>query len=145
MDAENYANLTRPWFASRSPFPLNFLVPSRHANNALCRILLSKVESPLYSITEVEGKVNRADVLHTVFPFSAAPCLSVCFSNRCFLVLHQLYSDAKECLNLLSHRLGGDHYFFGNSYVLWINIYILVLVGNTKVIVKGSVSYLGCL
>ncbi|XP_059910189.1 metaxin-3 isoform X2 [Gadus macrocephalus] len=82
VDAENYANLTRPWFASRSPFPLNFLVPSRHANNALCRILLSKVESPLYSITEVEGK---------------------------------LYSDAKECLNLLSHRLGGDHYFFGNS------------------------------
>ncbi|KAG7251194.1 hypothetical protein CRUP_034220, partial [Coryphaenoides rupestris] len=56
VDAENYANLMRPWSASRSPFPLNFLVPSRHANKALARILLSKVESPYYSITEVEGK-----------------------------------------------------------------------------------------
>ncbi|KAM4616767.1 metaxin-3 isoform 1-T1 [Polymixia lowei] len=82
VDAENYANLTRPWFASRSPFPLNFLVPSRHANKALSRILLTKGESPLHTITEVEGKI---------------------------------YSDAKECLNLLSHRLGTANYFFGNS------------------------------
>lgn len=58
VDAENYANLTRPWFASRSPFPLNFLVPSRHANTALSRILLTKGEAPLHRITEVEGKVN---------------------------------------------------------------------------------------
>ncbi|XP_029998824.1 metaxin-3 isoform X1 [Sphaeramia orbicularis] len=82
VDAENYANLTRPWFASRSPFPLNFVVPSRHANNALSRILLTKGESPLHRITEVEGKI---------------------------------YSDAKECLNLLSYRLGTANYFFGNS------------------------------
>ncbi|TDH12719.1 hypothetical protein EPR50_G00049860 [Perca flavescens] len=82
VDAENYANLTRPWFASRSPFPLNFLVPSRHANTALSRILLTKGEAPLHRITEVEGKI---------------------------------YSDAKECLNLLSYRLGTANYFFGNS------------------------------
>uniref|UniRef100_A0A672HUZ8 Metaxin n=1 Tax=Salarias fasciatus TaxID=181472 RepID=A0A672HUZ8_SALFA len=82
VDAENYANLTRPWFASRSPFPLNFLVPSRHANTALSRILLTKGEAPLHRITEVEGKI---------------------------------YSDAKECLNLLSYRLGTADYFFGNS------------------------------
>ncbi|KAA8592312.1 hypothetical protein FQN60_017767 [Etheostoma spectabile] len=81
VDAENYANLTRPWFASRSPFPLNFLVPSRHANTALSRILLTKGEAPLHRITEVEGKI---------------------------------YSDAKECLNLLSYRLGTANYFFGN-------------------------------
>lgn len=58
VDAENYANLTRPWFASRSPFPLNFLVPYRHASAALSRILLTKGEAPLHRITEVEGKVD---------------------------------------------------------------------------------------
>ncbi|XP_061842471.1 metaxin-3 isoform X2 [Nerophis lumbriciformis] len=81
LDADNYANLTRPWFASRSPFPLNFLVPSHHASIALTRILLTKGDSPQRRITEVEGK---------------------------------LYSDAKECLNLLSYRLGTANYFFGN-------------------------------
>lgn len=58
VDAENYANVTRPWFASHSPFPLNFLVPGRRANAALSRILLTKGEAPLHRITEVEGKVN---------------------------------------------------------------------------------------
>ncbi|XP_060894018.1 metaxin-3 isoform X1 [Labrus mixtus] len=82
VDAENYANLTRPWFASRSPFPLNFIVPGRSANTALSRILLTKGEAPLHRITEVEGKI---------------------------------YSDAKECLNLLAYRLGTANYFFGNS------------------------------
>ncbi|CAJ1068875.1 metaxin-3 isoform X2 [Xyrichtys novacula] len=82
VDAENYANLTRPWFASHSPFPLNFIVPSRHANAALSRILLTKGEAPLHRITEVEGKI---------------------------------YSDAKECLNLLAYRLGQANFFFGNS------------------------------
>lgn len=57
VDAENYANLTRPWFASRSPFPLNFFVPGRQASVALSRILLTKAEAPLHSIAEVEGKV----------------------------------------------------------------------------------------
>uniref|UniRef100_A0A674BG30 Metaxin 3 n=1 Tax=Salmo trutta TaxID=8032 RepID=A0A674BG30_SALTR len=80
VDSENYANLTRPWFASRSPFRHNFLVPCRHANMALSRILLTKGDSPLHTITEVEGKI---------------------------------YSEAKECLNLLSHRLETDYYFFG--------------------------------
>ncbi|XP_076007269.1 metaxin-3 isoform X2 [Genypterus blacodes] len=82
VDAENYVNLTRPWFASRSPFPLNFLVPSRRSRAALSKILLTKGESPLHRITEVEGKI---------------------------------YSDAKECLNLLSYRLGNENYFFGSS------------------------------
>ncbi|XP_061527723.1 metaxin-3 isoform X1 [Phycodurus eques] len=81
LDAENYANLTRPWFASRSPFPLNFLVPGRHADSARSRILLTKGGSRQSRITELEGK---------------------------------LYSDAKECLNLLSYRLGAASYFFGN-------------------------------
>ncbi|GAA6097509.1 metaxin-3 isoform X2 [Tachysurus ichikawai] len=82
VDAENYANLTRPWFASHSPFPLNFIVPSRQASVALSRILLTKAEAPLHSVAEVEGKI---------------------------------YSEAKECLNLFSHRLGSSHFFFGNT------------------------------
>ncbi|TRY95874.1 hypothetical protein DNTS_021401 [Danionella cerebrum] len=82
VDPENYANLTRPWFTSHSPFPLNFFVPGRQASLALSRILLTKAESPLLNITEVEGKI---------------------------------YSEAKECLNLLSHRLGNFPFFFGNS------------------------------
>ncbi|XP_028851117.1 metaxin-3 [Denticeps clupeoides] len=81
VDAENYADLTRPWFASRSPFPLNFFVPSCLASAGLSRLLLTKAESPLCGVKEVEGKI---------------------------------YSDAKECLNLLSHRLGSSHYFFGS-------------------------------
>ncbi|KAK1174266.1 metaxin-3-like isoform X1 [Acipenser oxyrinchus oxyrinchus] len=82
VDAENYSNVTRPWFASRTPFPLNFYLPCRQASAALNRILLTKGEPPLHSITEVEAKI---------------------------------YSDAKECLNLLSHRLGTSQYFFGNK------------------------------
>ncbi|MEQ2282618.1 Metaxin-3 [Ameca splendens] len=82
VDAENYSNLTRPWFASRSPFPLNFFLPSRLAHIALARILVTKGEGLLHRISEVEGKI---------------------------------YSDAKECLNLLSYRLGTANYFFDNS------------------------------
>uniref|UniRef100_A0AAY5EB09 Metaxin n=1 Tax=Electrophorus electricus TaxID=8005 RepID=A0AAY5EB09_ELEEL len=82
VDAENYSSLTKPWFAAHSPFPLGFFVPGRLAGAALSRILLTKAEAPLHSITEVEGKI---------------------------------YSDAKECLNLLSHRLGTSLYFFGNA------------------------------
>lgn len=82
VDAENYANVTRPWFASHSPFPLNFVVPICQANMALSRILLTKGEYPLNKINEIEAK---------------------------------LYSDAKECLNLLSYRLGTTNYFFGTS------------------------------
>ncbi|XP_032435047.1 metaxin-3 [Xiphophorus hellerii] len=82
VDAENYSNLTRPWFASRSPFPLNLFIPSRLANVALARILVTRGEGLLHRISEVEGKI---------------------------------YSDAKECLNLLSYRLGTADYFFDNS------------------------------
>ncbi|XP_019722542.1 metaxin-3 isoform X1 [Hippocampus comes] len=107
LDAENYANLTRPWFASHSPFPLNFLVPSRHANSARSRILLTRGEAPLCRITEVEGKVNRGGFK------TKKKC--ACHHHFHTVLSHcQLYSDAKECLNLLSYRLGEANYFFGN-------------------------------
>uniref|UniRef100_H2LYM8 Metaxin 3 n=1 Tax=Oryzias latipes TaxID=8090 RepID=H2LYM8_ORYLA len=82
VDTENYTSLTRPWFASRSPFPLNFIVPSRLARMALSRILLTKGECGLSTLP----------VRHL-----------------------RIYSDAKECLNLLSYRLGTANHFFGNS------------------------------
>lgn len=31
------------------------------------------------------------------------------------LVSHQIYRDAKECLNLLSKRLGTSQFFFGDT------------------------------
>ncbi|XP_063051195.1 metaxin-3 [Engraulis encrasicolus] len=82
VDAENYINMTRPWFASHSPFPLNFFVPGRLASLAHSRIMLTKADSPYCTLAEVEGKI---------------------------------YSEAKECLNLLSHRLGTSQYFFGST------------------------------
>ena len=33
------------------------------------------------------------------------------------LVSHQIYRDAKECLNLLSQRLGTSQFFFGDTWV----------------------------
>jgi len=113
VDAENYTSLTRPWFASRSPFPLNFVVPSRHANIALSRILLTKGEAPLHRISEVEGRVNTYMLCSFLLRVSC-PQVSLSLLLR-FFTLPQIYSDAKECLNLLSYRLGAANYFFGNS------------------------------
>ncbi|XP_062905406.1 metaxin-3 isoform X2 [Mobula hypostoma] len=80
IDIENYCNLTRPWFASRIPFPLNFYIPGQMSRSAMNQIILSRGEPPFYNIKEVEM---------------------------------QIYRDAKECLNLLSYRLGTSNFFFG--------------------------------
>ncbi|XP_072113923.1 metaxin-3 isoform X2 [Mobula birostris] len=80
IDIENYCNLTRPWFASRIPFPLNFYIPGQMSRSAMNQIILSRGEPPFYNIKEVET---------------------------------QIYRDAKECLNLLSYRLGTSNFFFG--------------------------------
>uniref|UniRef100_H3B5J0 Metaxin n=1 Tax=Latimeria chalumnae TaxID=7897 RepID=H3B5J0_LATCH len=82
VDAENYCNVTRSWFASKIPFPLNLYLPGKMSRAALNRILLTKGASPFYSLIEVEA---------------------------------QIYRDAKECLNLLSHRLGNSQFFFENK------------------------------
>ncbi|XP_013916252.1 PREDICTED: metaxin-3 isoform X1 [Thamnophis sirtalis] len=82
IEADNYYNMTKPWFASRIPFPLSWYLPRKMSRDALNRILLTKGGPPLYSITEIEV---------------------------------QIYRDAKECLNLLSNRLGSSPFFFGNK------------------------------
>ncbi|XP_077673101.1 metaxin-3 isoform X1 [Eretmochelys imbricata] len=81
VEAENYCTVTKPWFASRIPFPLSLYLPGKMSREALNRILLMRGEPPLYSLSEVEA---------------------------------QIYRDAKECLNLLSNRLGTSQFFFGN-------------------------------
>ncbi|KAM4808769.1 metaxin-3 [Rhinophrynus dorsalis] len=81
VDGENYCTMTRPWYASRTPFPLSLYLPGKMSREALNRILVTKGQPPLYSLTEVEA---------------------------------QIYKDAKECLNLLSNRLGEAPFFFGD-------------------------------
>ncbi|XP_053557334.1 metaxin-3 isoform X2 [Bombina bombina] len=80
VDTENYSNVTRPWYASRTPFPLNYYLPGKLSREAVNRILVTKGQPPLCSLNEVEA---------------------------------QIYKDAKECLNLLSNRLGTSQFFFG--------------------------------
>ncbi|XP_028915472.1 metaxin-3 isoform X5 [Ornithorhynchus anatinus] len=81
VDSDNYFTVTKPWFAARIPFPLSLILPGRMSRRALDRILLTRGESPLSPLQEVEA---------------------------------QIYRDAKECLNLLSNRLGTSPFFFGN-------------------------------
>ncbi|XP_058584639.1 metaxin-3 isoform X2 [Neofelis nebulosa] len=82
VESDNYFAVTKPWFASRIPFPLSLILPGRMSKGALNRILLTKGEPPLYHLREVEA---------------------------------QIYRDAKECLNLLSNRLGTSQFFFGDT------------------------------
>ncbi|XP_060274511.1 metaxin-3 isoform X4 [Ovis aries] len=81
VESDNYFTVTKPWFASRMPFPLSLILPGRMSKGALTRILLTRGEPPLYHLREVEA---------------------------------QIYRDAKECLNLLSNRLGTSQFFFGD-------------------------------
>ncbi|XP_068952430.1 metaxin-3 isoform X2 [Petaurus breviceps papuanus] len=81
VENDNYFTVTKPWFASRIPFPLSLILPGRMSKRALNRILLTKGEPPLFHLKEVEA---------------------------------QIYRDAKECLNLLSNRLGTSQFFFGD-------------------------------
>jgi metaxin len=71
-EGDNYFTGTKPWLASRIPFPLRFplslVLPGRMSRGELNRILLTTGEPPLYHAQEVEA---------------------------------QIYRDAKECLNLL--------------------------------------------
>ncbi|XP_033285995.1 metaxin-3 isoform X2 [Orcinus orca] len=81
VESDNYFTVTKPWFASRMPFPLSLILPGRMSKGALNRILLTRGEPPLYHLRDVEA---------------------------------QIYRDAKECLNLLSNRLGTSQFFFGD-------------------------------
>ncbi|XP_051709612.1 metaxin-3 isoform X3 [Oryctolagus cuniculus] len=97
VESDNYFTVTKPWFASRIPFPLSLILPGRMSRGALNRILLTRGAPPLYQLQEVEAQVWSA-------------LLSEKGRERA-----QIYRDAKECLNLLSYRLGTSQFFFGDT------------------------------
>ncbi|XP_029798359.1 metaxin-3 isoform X2 [Suricata suricatta] len=82
VESDNYFTVTKPWFASRIPFPLSLILPGRMSKGARNRILVTRGQPPFYHLREVEA---------------------------------QIYRDAKECLNLLSNRLGTSQFFFGDT------------------------------
>ncbi|XP_074424962.1 metaxin-3 [Larus michahellis] len=59
VEAENYCSVTKPWFASRIPFPLSLYLPGKMSREALNRILLTRGGPPPYSLTEVEAQIYR--------------------------------------------------------------------------------------
>ncbi|XP_018421371.1 PREDICTED: metaxin-1 [Nanorana parkeri] len=80
VDAKNYVDHTRKWYAEAIPFPLNFYIPNQMHKRHLEHLQL------------IRGESWREDdeVLEK-----------------------QLYTDAQECLSLLSQRLGTQRFFFG--------------------------------
>lgn len=57
VESDNYFTVTKPWFASRMPFPLSLILPGRMSKGALNRILLTRGEPPFYHLREVEAQV----------------------------------------------------------------------------------------
>uniref|UniRef100_A0A8D0HFT9 Metaxin-1 n=1 Tax=Sphenodon punctatus TaxID=8508 RepID=A0A8D0HFT9_SPHPU len=82
VDAKNYVEHTRKWYAEAIPFPLNFFLPSRMHKQHLERLQLVCGEGCLDNEEELEK---------------------------------ELYREARECLTLLSQRLGTQTFFFGDS------------------------------
>ncbi|XP_072503316.1 metaxin-1 isoform X2 [Notamacropus eugenii] len=82
VDAKNYVELTRKWYAEAMPFPLNLFLPGRMQKKYLERLQLLCGEQRPMEEEEVEK---------------------------------ELYREARECLTLLSQRLGSQKFFFGDS------------------------------
>ncbi|XP_019412275.1 PREDICTED: metaxin-1 [Crocodylus porosus] len=81
VDAKNYVEHTRKWYAEAIPFPLNFFLPNRMHKQRLERLQLL--------------------------------CGDDCLEDE--ERLEKLYHEARECLTLLSQRLGAQKFFFGDS------------------------------
>ncbi|XP_022106389.1 metaxin-1-like isoform X2 [Acanthaster planci] len=79
VDAKNYVELIRPWYAKALQFPLNYFVPGRLKRAAERRVEVTRGGEHM----EAEEITSR------------------------------VYSDAKECINLLSEKLGDEDFFFG--------------------------------
>lgn len=82
VDAKNYVEVTRKWYAEAMPFPLNFFLPGRMQRQYMERLqLLCGEHRP-----EEEEELEK-----------------------------ELYQEARECLTLLSQRLGAQKFFFGDA------------------------------
>ncbi|KAM9688165.1 metaxin-1 [Trichechus inunguis] len=82
VDAKNYVEVTRKWYAEAMPFPLNFFLPGRMQRQYMERLQLLCGEHRLENEEELEK---------------------------------ELYREARECLTLLSQRLGSQKFFFGDA------------------------------
>ncbi|XP_071656478.1 metaxin-1 isoform X1 [Patagioenas fasciata] len=82
VDAKNYVEHTRKWYAETVPFPLNFFLPNCMHKRHVERLQLLWGDGYM----EDEEKLEK-----------------------------ELYRDARECLTLLSQRLGSQKFFFGDS------------------------------
>uniref|UniRef100_U3IVF3 Metaxin-1 n=1 Tax=Anas platyrhynchos platyrhynchos TaxID=8840 RepID=U3IVF3_ANAPP len=82
VDAKNYVEHTRKWYAETIPFPLNFFLPNCMHKQHVERLQLMWGDGYM----EDEEKLEK-----------------------------ELYRDARECLTLLSQRLGSQKFFFGDS------------------------------
>uniref|UniRef100_A0A8C3EPX5 Metaxin n=1 Tax=Corvus moneduloides TaxID=1196302 RepID=A0A8C3EPX5_CORMO len=82
VDAKNYVEHTRKWYAETIPFPLNFFLPNAMHKRQLERLQLLWGDDYM----EDEEKLEK-----------------------------ELYREARECLTLLSQRLGSQKFFFGDS------------------------------
>lgn len=82
IDAKNYVEVTRKWYAEAMPFPLNFFLPGRMQRQHMERLQLLCGEHR----TENEEELEK-----------------------------ELYQEARECLTLLSQRLGSQKFFFGDA------------------------------
>ncbi|KAM6218605.1 metaxin-1 [Rhynchocyon petersi] len=82
VDAKNYVEVTRKWYAEAMPFPLNFFLPGRMQRQFMERLQLLCGEHRPENEEELEK---------------------------------ELYQDARECLTLLSQRLGSQKFFFGDA------------------------------
>ncbi|XP_021013366.1 metaxin-1 [Mus caroli] len=82
IDAKNYVEVTRKWYAEAMPFPLNFFLPGRMQRQYMERLQLLCGEHKSENEEELEK---------------------------------ELYQEARECLTLLSQRLGSQKFFFGDA------------------------------
>lgn len=81
VDAQNYVELTRPWYAKALGFPFNYVIPGQ-MQRAATAVLDSKLQG-----FDLEG--DQAQIA--------------------------LFKEAQECMTTLSHRLGKEQFFFGQS------------------------------
>ncbi|XP_029435320.1 metaxin-1 [Rhinatrema bivittatum] len=82
IDAKNYVEHTRKWYAETIPFPFNFFLPNQMHRQHVTRLQLIRGDAWIEDEEELEK---------------------------------ELYREAQECLSLLSHRLGTQKFFFGDS------------------------------
>ncbi|XP_018087429.1 metaxin 1 S homeolog isoform X1 [Xenopus laevis] len=133
VEGKNYVEHTRKWYAESIPFPLNFFLPNQMHKRNMERLKLIRGESWREEDEEMEGRVsmlinnpcaaqNRggASVIHIgssshLLLHTEGTPISYMSPHYPPVCAPQLYTDAHECLSLLSQRLANNNFFFGDS------------------------------